>query len=125
MSFCADAEVGRQDTGKKRTKLVVNDPHSGDSLTNPYIPFSAGPRDCLGQRMGMMEVRQSWPEYQCTVKIEAQNAPSTNTSQDDHWLIEERIGAAALATNLCARRLLQQLVALVLPACLIGAELLS
>ena len=36
---------------------MINDPHTGESLTNPYIPFSAGPRDCLGQRMGMMEVR--------------------------------------------------------------------
>ena len=51
----------RDSTGKKRGKLVLQDPHTGDSITNPYIPFSAGPRDCLGQRMGMTEVRSAHP----------------------------------------------------------------
>ncbi|CAL8466632.1 g6168 [Coccomyxa elongata] len=47
----------RECPGKKGGKLVLQDPHTGDPITNPYIPFSAGPRDCLGQRMGMTEVR--------------------------------------------------------------------
>ncbi len=30
---------------------------SGDAMQKCFLPFSYGPRDCLGQRFGMMEVR--------------------------------------------------------------------
>ena len=56
------AEVGKPGGGqsgqassppKRRRDLKEN---RGEALTKPYIPFSAGPRDCLGQRFGMTEV---------------------------------------------------------------------
>ena len=50
------AEVlnGQQSAQPKRRQDIKN--QRGDSLTKPYIPFSAGPRDCLGQRLGMTYV---------------------------------------------------------------------
>ena len=33
-----------------------------------FIAFSSGPRDCLGQRLAMMEVRQDLP-LQSTVQL--------------------------------------------------------
>ena len=35
---------------------ALKDP-SGDAMSKSFLPFSYGPRDCLGQRFGMMEVR--------------------------------------------------------------------
>ena len=52
--FVGDGHVGQESAAPKRRRDIKD--QRGDSLTKPYIPFSAGPRDCLGQRLGMTYV---------------------------------------------------------------------
>ena len=52
--IAVDGHVGQESAAPKRRRDIKD--QRGDSLTKPYIPFSAGPRDCLGQRLGMTYV---------------------------------------------------------------------
>ena len=49
-----EGHAGQDSAAPKRRRDIKD--QRGDSLTKPYIPFSAGPRDCLGQRLGMTYV---------------------------------------------------------------------
>ena len=49
------AEAALEESAAPKRRRDIKD-QRGDSLTKPYIPFSAGPRDCLGQRLGMTYV---------------------------------------------------------------------
>ena len=49
-----EGHTGQESAAPKRRRDIKD--QRGDSLTKPYIPFSAGPRDCLGQRLGMTYV---------------------------------------------------------------------
>ncbi len=48
--IAVDGHVGQESAAPKRRRDIKD--QRGDSLTKPYIPFSAGPRDSWGSAWG-------------------------------------------------------------------------
>ena len=69
-----DGHIGQESAAPKRRRDIKD--QRGDSLTKPYIPFSAGPRDCLGQRLGMTYV-SAHTDQACQEDRIASVAPTT------------------------------------------------